>query len=563
VGVGATMQSLAEILSSDSGSLVLGIAALVAIAAPFVDRYFIRRRRLAFRVLYNSKIGLSPIPLHDGANGSAQADPQLARTAHLLSRMSIVVIRVRNTGGFDIAPGDFEIPMAFTFGSRIVWDARVSDATGDDLRTSVRDGLEFFTRETASPQPPAEGAKLSRVRALLPKRFAELVSPEAPPTPEAPEWHGVRLARLSLKRKEKFKLVVVLRESDEHGEEISKEIEHHARLAGGRIKDDRKQRRITWPIITTAVGVLLTGALLATLIVSWSRPAQTVECAGGSLAVEGSSAFVPIIDSIAREYHGQCDGADITTRATGSVTGVRALAPVSAADKDGLAVLSDGKSGEAGPDLASKPVAVIVYSLVVNRAAGVDRLTVGQVKDIFSGRVRNWDQLRPGPSVPIGIVGRGQESGTRKTFEQKVLGGAEDRLTSDSCRAPERDPSAATTRCERGTTSEVLTEVAAVPGALGYADVPAAKAAAAKDPQVTVVQLDGRYPDVTTIDAGYRFWTIEYLYTKGVPANESVLKHFLDYLSSSTARAELQDAGYTPCVAKDGLLDRLCTRPDS
>ncbi|WP_020641222.1 PstS family phosphate ABC transporter substrate-binding protein [Amycolatopsis balhimycina] len=554
MGVGATMQSLAEILSSDSGSLVLGLAALVAMAAPFVDRYFIRRRRLAFRVLYNSKIGLSPIDLHDGENGSAQADPQLERTARLLSRMSVVVIRIRNTGGFDIAPDDFEIPLSFTFGSRIVWDARVSDATDDGLRRHVREGLEFFTRDT--PQP-VESAKLSRVRALLPKRLAGV------PAPEAPEWHGVRLARLSLKRKEKFKLVIVLRESGDDDGEISKEIEHHARLAAGRIKDDRKQRRFGWPVITTAVGVLLTGALLATLLVSWSRPSgETALCATGKLSVEGSSAFVPIIGGIAAEYHGQCDGAAITTRATGSVTGVRALAPLDAAGKDGLAVLSDGRSGEAGPELAAKAVAVIVYSLVVNRAAGVDRLTTQQVKDIFSGRVRNWDQLRPGPSVPIGIVGRGQESGTRKTFEQKVLGGAEDRLTSDSCRKPERDPAAATTRCERGTTAEVLTEIAAVPGAIGYADVPAAKAAAARDQQVGVVQLDGHYPDVTTIDAGYRFWTVEYLYTKGVPANESVLKAFLDYLASATARAELQDAGYTPCVAKDGLLDPLCTRPD-
>lgn len=403
--------------------------------------------------------------------------------------------------------------------------------------------------------------KLSRVRALLPKRLAGLAAADAPP-PEAPEWHGVRFARLSLKRKEKFKLVVVLRESDGHDGEISKEIRHHARLAAGRIKDDRKQRRFGWPVITTAVGVLLTGALLATLLVSWSRPSDSAQCATGKLAVEGSSAFVPIIDSIAAEYHGQCDGAAITTRATGSVTGVRALAPVDAAGKDELAVLSDGRSGEAGPDLETKAVAVVVYSLVVNRAAGIDRLTTQQVKDIFSGRVRNWDQLRPGPSVPIGIVGRGQESGTRKTFEQKVLGGAEDRLTSDSCRKPERDPAAATTRCERGTTAEVLTEVGAVPGAIGYADVPAAKTAAARDQQVTIVQLDGHYPDVTTVDAGYRFWTVEYLYTKGVPSNGSVLKRFLDYLASPTARAELQDAGYTPCVAKDGLLDPHCTRPD-
>lgn len=558
MGVGATMQSLAEILSSDSGSLVLGIAALVAIAAPFIDRYFIRRRRLTFRVLYNSKIGLSPIDLHDGENGSAQAAPQLEQVGRLLERMSIVVIRIHNTGGFDIAPGDFEIPLSFTFGSRIVWDARVSDATDDGLRQHVRDGLEFFTRE--SPQRPVEAVQLSRVRAWLPKRFAGLTAAEPPP--EAPEWHGVRLARLSLKRKEKFKLVVVLRESAGHDGEISKEIEHHARLAAGRIKDDRKQRRFGWPVITTAVGVLLTGALLATLLVSWSRPAVSAQCATGKLSVEGSSAFVPIIDRIAAEYHGQCDGAAITTRATGSVTGVRALAPVDTAGKNGLAVLSDGRSGEAGPDLEAKAVAVVVYSLVVNRAAGVDKLTTQQVEDVFSGRVRNWDQLRPGPSVPIGIVGRGQESGTRKTFEQKVLGGAEDRLTSDSCRKPERDPAAATTRCERGTTAEVLTEVANVPGAIGYADVPAAKTAAARDQQVTIVQLDGHYPDTTTIGAGYRFWTVEYLYTKGVPDGESVLKRFLDYLASATARAELQDAGYTPCVTRDGLLDPLCTRGD-
>src|SRR4051794_2870261 len=346
------MQSLAEILSSDSGSLVLGLAALVAIAAPFIDRYFIRRRRLTFRVLYNSKIGLSPIDLHDGENGAAQADPQLERTARLLNRMSVVVIRIHNTGGFDIAPGDFEIPLSFTFGSRIVWDARVSDATDDGLRRHVREGLEFFTRDT--PQP-VESAKLSRVRALLPKRLAGV------PAPEAAEWHGVRLARLSLKRKEKFKLVIVLRESGDDDGEISKEIDHHARLAAGRIKDDRKQRRFGWPVITTAVGVLLTGALLATLLVSWSRPGDSAQCATGKLSVEGSSAFVPIIDSIAAEYRGQCDGAAITTRATGSVTGVRALAPVGAAGKDELAVLSDGRSGEPGPDLAAKAVAVVVY----------------------------------------------------------------------------------------------------------------------------------------------------------------------------------------------------------
>jgi phosphate transport system substrate-binding protein len=80
--------------------------------------------------------------------------------------------------------------------------------------------------------------------------------------------------------------------------------------------------------------------------------------------------------------------------------------------------------------------------------------------------------------------------------------------------------------------------------------------------RLAVVQLDGHYPDVTTLDAGYRFWTVECLYTKGVPSNGSVRQHFLDHLASPAARAELQDAGYTQCVAKDGLLAPLCTRGD-
>ncbi|MGW5743537.1 substrate-binding domain-containing protein [Amycolatopsis sp. NPDC003861] len=160
---------------------------------------------------------------------------------------------------------------------------------------------------------------------------------------------------------------------------------------------------------------------------------------------------------------------------------------------------------------------MVVYSLVVDRAAGVDRLTTQQVEDIFSGRVRNWDQLRPGPSVPIGIVRRGQESGTRKTFERKVLGGAEDRLTSDSCRKPRTRP--------------------------GRGDHP----------------LRARH-DRRGAHRGRRRAARDRVRRR--PGGESVLKRFLDYLAGPTARAELQDAGYTPCVTKDSLLDPLCTRPD-
>lgn len=72
------------------------------------------------------------------------------------------------------------------------------------------------------------------------------------------------------------------------------------------------------------------------------------------------------------------------------------------------------------------------------------------------------------------------------------------------------------------------------------------------------VQLDGRYPQVDSLPE-YPFWTVEYLYTRGTPAPRSALGTFLDYLASDAAQATLFSAGYTPCVARDGVLNHLCT----
>ncbi|ATY14676.1 phosphate-binding protein [Amycolatopsis sp. AA4] len=558
---GDVLRALAEVLTSDRGIVPIAVVAGATILAPIVDRYVIRRRRVIYRELYNSKIGLNPVTLRDQENGAVQADPELVRTVQLLEPLSVVVIRIRNTGSFDIGPDDWEHPLQFTFGRRVVWDARVSDAK-DGLREVVRNGLEFFTHD--QPTPESGTARLSGVRALLSQRLSGFLrQPESPaPAPQTPQWHGVRLEQLSLKRREKFKLVVVLREPDDwQGGPLSKELDVTGRLSGGRIKDERKQRWLSWPVVTVAIGVLLTGVLLSTLIVAASR-GPAAGCGTGNLAVHGSSAFARIMNSIATEYHGQCPEAAITTQAVGSVSAVRELGPLPAEQKDSLAVLSDGKATGAGTDLVTQPVAVLVYSLVVNKSVGVDHLSSEQVRGIFSGKYTDWAQLREGPSIPVRIVGRGQESGTRKTFEEKVLSAAEPGLSSDDCRTPTRAPHAAVVRCERGTTDELLRAVGDTPGAIGYADVPAAKIAAASG-RVAMAKLDDRYPDVTSIDAGYRFWTVEYLYTKGVPENDSLLKQFIDYLRSSTARAELQDAGYTPCVTKQGLLDQYCTRPDA
>jgi hypothetical protein len=51
---------------------------------------------------------------------------------------------------------------------------------------------------------------------------------------------------------------------------------------------------------------------------------------------------------------------------------VRSLGTLALAGKDKLAVLSDGTDPQASADLVPQAVAVIVYSIVVNRTTGVE-----------------------------------------------------------------------------------------------------------------------------------------------------------------------------------------------
>src|SRR5690606_39079620 len=143
------------------------------------------------------------------------------------------------------------------------------------------------------------------------------------------------------------------------------------------------------------------------------------------------------------------------------------------------------------------------------------------------------------------------------TFEQKVLGRSEGALTSDTCDGADRVDDADIVRCERGSERQVLEEVSSTRGAIGYVDVPSAGAARADGRELSVVELDGTYPDVGTVQDGYPFWTIEYLYTKGDPDSAPVQSGFLEYLRSGTARDELHSARYVPCLRKDGRLHAL------
>ena len=76
MGITELVRTLLEILLSGEGTVILGIAAFVAIATPGLQRYAANRKRVLYRVQHDSRIGLS-FDLHDAGDAEGHADPEL------------------------------------------------------------------------------------------------------------------------------------------------------------------------------------------------------------------------------------------------------------------------------------------------------------------------------------------------------------------------------------------------------------------------------------------------------------------------------------------------------
>lgn len=129
-------------------------------------------------------------------------------------------------------------------------------------------------------------------------------------------------------------------------------------------------------------------------------------------------------------------------------------------------------------------------------------LTTTQLRDIYAGRLTNWKQLG-GRDLPIRMVSRvGRDSGSRRTFREKVLAGDQELgISSDDCKTTD-DPVARHHRCEVGTTEELLTRVNGIDGAIGYAELGASR----KYPAMSVMSLDGVIADTARVaDRPYKF----------------------------------------------------------
>src|SRR5438132_6090813 len=135
-------------------------------------------------------------------------------------------------------------------------------------------------------------------------------------------------------------------------------------------------------------------------------------CVQGSLTASGSTALAPLVQAVAKDYQAKCSGSSITVNLGGSKTGLSQVE--SGAVQIGN---SDVFASKTQSDLVDHQVSVVIFAIGINsKVTGVTNLTTTQIKGIYSGSIKNWNQVG-GPNLPIVVISRTASSGTRATFQ--------------------------------------------------------------------------------------------------------------------------------------------------
>lgn len=142
------------------------------------------------------------------------------------------------------------------------------------------------------------------------------------------------------------------------------------------------------------------------------------------ITIKGSDTMVILAQKWAETYMKENPGTIIQVTGGGSGVGLSALingstdiATSSRPLKQGELEKIKARYGSLGVEIPCAKDGITIY---INKANGVDELTLKQLSDIFSGRVTNWKQVG-GADAPIKLYGRESSSGTYTYFKDNVV----------------------------------------------------------------------------------------------------------------------------------------------
>ena len=264
-------------------------------------------------------------------------------------------------------------------------------------------------------------------------------------------------------------------------------------------------------------------AILLSLVmaVSLLTVSAAAEKLSGTVAANGSTSMEKVIGILSEQFMEDNDKVTITYDATGSGTGIEAVATGTC--DIGLAS-RNLKDAEAEKGLAATTLALDGIAIIVNENCPVDDLTVEQIAAIFTGEVTSWADF--GGKGDIACIGREAGSGTRDGFESITK-------TTDKCVLAQ----------ELTSTGAVIAAVKSSENAIGYASY----AAVEGQEGIKVLTVEGvECTAENIVDGSYVIQRPFNLVTLAEGELSEAAQAFFDYMLSEDAAELITMAGAVP-----------------
>jgi phosphate transport system substrate-binding protein len=252
------------------------------------------------------------------------------------------------------------------------------------------------------------------------------------------------------------------------------------------------------------------------------------------VTIKGSDTMVILVQRWTEMYPGKA-GTEFQVTGGGSGTGIAALIngttdicsssrPIK---KDEVAQL-EKKFGYKGLEIR---VAMDGLAIYVHKSNSVKQLTMAQVKDIFTGKVKNWKDVG-GANKPILLYSRENNSGTYEFFKEHVLN---------------KQDFAANAQHMAGTAA-LINAISKDPNGIGFGGAAFMKNVKAV-PIAKEAGLKAVAASIGTIHSGeYPISRFLYFYLSRKP--DGNVKKFIDWVISASGQKVVSEVGYYPIKKK-------------
>ena len=235
------------------------------------------------------------------------------------------------------------------------------------------------------------------------------------------------------------------------------------------------------------------------------------------IIIAGSTSVEPFADKWAEIYMEKFPDTIVNVQGGGSSAGIQAA-------ESGVANIGTC-SRELKPEEKYLNEIVVAYdglAIIVNSSNNIEDLSIEQIKQIFAGQIRNWQELG-GKDKVINVVTREEGSGTRGAFQELVM-------------KKNRIFKGAIVQDSNGTVREI---VANDPNAIGYISL------GLVNDKVKALSLDGIIANDENIFTKKYGLVRPFLFvTKNTPTGE--VKNFIDFVLSQEGQGLIREEGLIP-----------------